>query len=123
MATPPSSQADPERLKKMFDRMDQNSDGFLDRKDQGPSGGRKRASGDKRSPRMDFLKLDLNQDGVVSREEFQKYPEHQPLSEQERLQRFERIDGDRNGKLSASEVRKHFEKWSERKLRRSTPKK
>ena len=123
MATPPSSQADPERLKKMFDRMDQNSDGFLDRKDQGLSGGRKRASGDKRSPRMDFSKLDLNQDGAVSREEFQKYSGHQPLPEQERRQRFERIDGDGNGKLSASEGRMHFEKWSERKPRRPTPKK
>ena len=123
LATPPSSQADPERLKKMFDRMDRNSDGFLDRKDQGPSGGRKRAPGDKRSPRMEFSKLDLNQDGAVTSEEFQKHPGHQLLPEQERRQRFERIDGDGNGKLSANEVRKHFEKWSERKPRRPTPKK
>jgi Ca2+-binding EF-hand superfamily protein len=123
LATPPSSQADPERLKKMFDRMDQNSDGFLDRKDQGPSGGRKRAPGEKWSARMEFSKLDLNQDGAVSREEFQKHPGHQLLPEQERRQRFERIDGDGNGKLSASELRKHFEKWSERKPRRPTPKK
>jgi Ca2+-binding EF-hand superfamily protein len=117
LATPPSSQADPERLKKMFDRMDRNSDGFLDRKDQGPSGGRKR------SPRMEFSKLDLNQDGAVSRAEFRKHPGHQLLPEQERRQRFDRIDGDENGKLSASEVRKHFEKWSERNPRRPTPKK
>ena len=72
---------------------------------------------------MDFSKLDLNQDGAVSREEFQKYPGHQHLPEQERRQRFERIDGDGNGKLLASEVRKHFEKLSERKPRRPTPKK
>jgi Ca2+-binding EF-hand superfamily protein len=72
---------------------------------------------------MEFSKLDLNQDGAVTSEEFQKHPVHQLLPEQERRQRFERIDGDGNGKLSASEVRKHFEKWSERKPRRPTPKK
>ena len=123
MATPPSSKADLERLKKMFDRMDRNSDGFLDRKDQAPNGGRKRAPGEKRSPRIDFSKLDLNQDGAVSREEFHKHPGHQLIPEQERRQRFERIDEDENGKLSASELRKHFEKLSERKPRRSNPKK
>lgn len=123
MATPPSSQADPERLKKMFDHMDRNSDGFLDRKDQAPSTGRKRNTGDKRSPRMDFSKLDLNQDGNVSREEFYKHPGHKLIPEQERRQRFERIDEDENGNLSASELRKHFEKRSERKPTRSDPKK
>ncbi len=123
MATPPSSQADPKRLKKMFDRMDRNSDGFLDRKDQVSSGGRKRAPGEKWQPRMEFSKLDLNQDGAVSREEFQKHPGNQPIAEQERRQRFERIDEDENGKLSANELKRHFEKWSERKPRRPTPKK
>ena len=123
MATPPSSQADPKRLKKMFDRMDRNSDGFLDRKDQVSSGGRKRSPGEKWQPRMEFSKLDLNQDGAVSREEFQKHPGNQPIAEQERRQRFERIDEDENGKLSANELKRHFEKWSERKPRRPTPKK
>ena len=107
----------------MFDHMDRNSDGFLDRKDQAPSTGRKRNTGDKRSPRMDFSKLDLNQDGNVSREEFYEHPGHKLIPEQERRQRFERIDEDENGNLSASELRKHFEKRSERKPTRSDPKK
>lgn len=123
MATPPSSQADPERLKKMFDRMDRNSDGFLDRKDHGSSGSRKRPLGERRLPKMHFEKLDLDQDGNLSRKEFQNSPGNDLIPEKERRRRFEKIDEDTNGKLSASELKKHFEKRVETKPRRSNPKK
>lgn len=118
---PPFAQADPERLNKMFDRMDRNSDGFLDGKDRAPGGGRKRPPGDRRPPRIEFEKLDLDQDGAISWPEFQKSPKPRPIGEEDLRQHFDKIDADSNGKLSAEEVKKH--QGRKMKPRRPEPKK
>ncbi len=117
IANPPFAQADPERLNKMFDRMDRNSDGFLDGKDHGPGGGRKRP------PRIDFGKWDLDKDGAISWEEFQKSPAIRHFTDKERRQQFDKIDVDDDGKLTAGEFKKLFEKRFQRKPRRPEPKK
>lgn len=117
IANPPFAQADQERLNKMFDRMDGNSDGFLDRKDHGAAGGRKRP------PRMDFKKLDSNQDGSVNWQEFKKAPVTRSTPEKERREQFNRIDSNKDGKLDAGELKSHLEKRSQRKPRRPEPKK
>ena len=72
---------------------------------------------------MHFEKLDLDQDGNLSRKEFQNSPGNDLIPEKERRRRFEKIDEETNGKLSASELKKHFEKRVETKPRRSNPKK
>lgn len=123
VANPPFAQNDPERLNKMFDRMDQNSDGFLDRKDYGLGGGRKRPLGEKRSPRLDSEKWDLNRDGVLDWEEFQKSPAPRSFPDEERRQQFEKMDSNNDEQLSLEELKKAFEKRLQRKPRRAEPKK
>lgn len=123
IANPPFAQADPERLNKMFDRMDENLDGFLDRKDHVPVGGRKRPLGDKRPPRLELKKLDLDENGSVNWQEFKKAAAARSVPEKERRQQFDRIDDDDNGKLDEGELKNYLEKRPKRKPRRPEPKK
>lgn len=118
---PPFSKIPADRLGKMFERFDQNSDGFIDRKDGGPAGWRKGPRGDK-FPRLRMEELDTDKSGTLSREEFHKSPGLKNLSEKDRNHAFQRLDDDKNGELSPNELRPPFERGG-RKPPKRDPKK
>ena len=62
-----------ERARRIFDRMDQNKDGFLSRKDHPKSGHDRRGKKGGR-PEGGMKNLDKDGDEKVSKEEFQKSP-------------------------------------------------
>lgn len=112
LANPPFKRAPQERLVKLFERMDQNKDGYLDRKDQEASRGRNRRPGGGPGgghPRwMNPKDLDSNKDGGVDWEEFQKAPLFERLPEDRRRALFDRLDVDDDGKLTPGEMREHM---------------
>ena len=81
----------------MFDRMDENKDGFIDEEEfNNRRGGRMGGPGGGGGPRLSesLVKfLDANQDGKVTREEFARIS-----------QVFDALDGDHNGDLSTEEL-------------------
>ena len=93
-----------ERVRRFFDRMDRNKDGFLSRKDhvkpgpgpRGKKGGR---------PEGGLKTLDTDGDGKVSEEEFKKGPGGKGVPEGLRKQMFKKLDQNQDGFLDASELR------------------
>lgn len=106
LANPPFKKVAEERLNKMFDRMDQNDDGFLDEKDLG----RMRPPGGGRPPRFNFKELDTDQNGSLNLKEFQEAPFMKKLPENQAKAAFARIDSDDDGQLSSKEMRSHLQK-------------
>lgn len=118
---PPFSKIPAERLDNMFARFDRNSDGFIDRKDGRPSGGRRGSRGEK-FPRVKIEELDADKNGSLSREEFLKSPGLKDLSEKEKNHAFQRRDDDKNGEISPKELRPPFERGGKKPPKRD-PKK
>ena len=104
-AHPPFEKLTEERRSELFERLDRNSDGFLDGKD----GGRHGPRGWKLFPRLKMKELDLDESETLSWEEFQKAPMLLNLPEKGKRQVFDRIDSDESGELSAEEIRAHGE--------------
>lgn len=117
LANPPFGKADPERLERIFKRLDQNDDGFLDRKDR-PGGRRKGPPGGPPMWRFDFKKWDSNQDGVIDRKEFREVPFLREAPKSDRADLFDRIDEDGDDRISPAEMRRHREKRAPKKPRR-----
>jgi len=117
LANPVFKRAGDERLNKMFDRMDQNQDGFLDQKDR--EAGRDK----RRPPRGNQRELDLDQNGTIDFEEFQKAPwvGRMPQNERERI--FKSMDGNEDGEISVAELRRHLEKRSSKSSKEPRPRK
>lgn len=106
LANPPFKKVDEERLNKMFDHLDRNKDGFLDRQDQDLEGGRGRMRPPGgRPPWMNPKELDRDGNGSVSREEFESSPLMQKMPEEQRKGMFDRFDSDGDGEISAEEFR------------------
>lgn len=87
--------------KELFERMDRNGDGRIDKEDRrfregGPEGGRQlRERGKERPGRFPFPQMDRDKDGKVTFEEFQQAPFHRDKGEDELEDLFESMD--RNG--------------------------
>lgn len=95
-----------ERMKAMFDRFDRNKDGFLDARDH-PDHNRERK---RPMPKIMLKGLDSDNNGSFSWAEFQNAPAVLSLEEKERRRIFARFDDDKNGELSAKELRAPFER-------------
>ena len=119
---PPFAKIPVERMGKMFERFDHNSDGFIDRKDGRHGGGRVGPRGE-RFPRVRLKNLDSDKSGALSWKEFQKSPTLKNLSKEERRQAFRRLDADKNDELSSKELKSPFERGSGKKPQRPAPKK
>ena len=102
--SPKFKEMPPERVRRIFDQMDRNKDGFLSRKDhsklvndlRGKKGGR---------PEGGMKNLDTNGDDKVSRAEFQKGPFSPGVPEEAREKLFQKLDENANGFLDSSELR------------------
>ena len=102
-----------ERKRAIFDRLDQNKDGFLDaadwkdrpRPDMKPDG-RDGRPGPRRPGPMapDFSRLDKDGDGALSFEEFRVLPRLQDVGEDAQEDRFEELDKNGDGKLQRDEM-------------------
>lgn len=79
-----------ERQKKIFKRLDTDGDGVISPKDKPQP----------EPPQGINLKLDLNQDGALSFEEFRTGPAMKGLTEDQQEDRFERLDKNKDQKLS-----------------------
>ena len=119
---PPFAKIPVERMGKMFERFDHNSDGFIDRKDGRHGGGRVGPRGE-RFPRVRLKNLDSDKSGALSWKEFQKSPTLKNLSKEERRHAFRRLDADKNDELSSKELKSPFERGSGKKPQRPAPKK
>lgn len=101
---PPFAKMSEERRDRMFTRLDQNSDGFLDQK-EGRHGGRKGPHGEKPQPRIRIKGLDLDGNGSLSWGEFQNAPVVLALPENEQRKLFQRFDKDKDGEIGNEEIR------------------
>ncbi|NNC88769.1 MAG: hypothetical protein HKN82_09965 [Akkermansiaceae bacterium] len=93
-----------EKKTEIFNRIDRNQDGFIDRRDhrhRGPHPGRGRGPGDPAKLRAE---LDRNQDGEVSFEEFSAHPRFGVMDDGQRRKAFESMDTNGNGKLDAEDM-------------------
>jgi hypothetical protein len=54
--------------------------------------------------------LDLDKNGSVSREEFEKGPFIAKMPEKQRRGLFDRLDGNKNGEISPEEIRENLRK-------------
>ncbi len=99
---------DPEKVSKMFNRLDTDSDGFITPKDR-PEMPSKRPDEKQRkgedSPHHEkkHQKLDTDGDGSLSFEEFRVGPEVRDLSEDEQEDRFQKLDSNGDHKISSGE--------------------
>lgn len=123
LKNPPFDRVAEERLNKMFEHMDRNSDGFLDARDRRQGRGRMRPPGDRRVPKLNFKELDADKNGSISWREFQRSPMVKDLPGQERRESFQEIDADGDEMITGEELKSHFEKLKPKKLRRPAPKK
>ncbi len=96
---------DEEQQRRLFNRLDRNSDGILDKKDA-PKHLKENRAG---SPKM-FEKMDTDNNGTISFLEFQQASFHRQLSEDEVEDRFENLDTDGNALLSPEEHAKEPKK-------------
>ncbi|MFK7849610.1 MAG: EF-hand domain-containing protein [Akkermansiaceae bacterium] len=95
---PRLEQLEQEKREKIFERLDQNDDGLLDRAEI-----RKiRKDGEDRR-RRELRSLDKDQSGGLSFEEFSKGEFVSRLPEEKRKQIFERMDTDGNGEINADD--------------------
>ncbi len=123
LKNPPFGGASGERLNKMFDHMDQNSDGFLDIKDRRKGRGRMRPPGERRFPMLNFKELDADKNGTINWREFQKSSAMKNLPGKERREFFQKIDADNDESVTREELKSHSEKRMPKKPRRPAPKK
>lgn len=95
---------DEEQQRKVFDRLDRNGDGFLDKKDWR----RHRPGGHGRPPHgggmPPLAELDTDDSGTVSLEEFQKSPRMKDHPEERQKEIFERMDRNKSGELEKEEL-------------------
>lgn len=82
-----------ERLRKIFNRMDKNEDGFLTPEDR-----------PKDEHRPNFRNWDKNGDGAVDLEEFKATPMAKDTPAEELEKRFRHLDRNGNGKLEGEEL-------------------
>ncbi len=118
----PFAEMSEERRELIFDRLDHDADGFLDREDDRKSGG-KGGRGERRVPRFKMKGLDLDGSGFLSWDEFKDAPAVLTMPAEERRQIFQRLDTDKNGELSQQELRSHFEGRLEGHEKKPRPKK
>lgn len=85
---------DEERRRQLFERLDQNGDGKLDKEDSP----RKRVEGGPEN--RPEPKFDTDQDGKISLSEFRQGPRQKMLSEDESAMRFKELDKNNDGFLS-----------------------
>ncbi|MBL6923321.1 MAG: EF-hand domain-containing protein [Akkermansiaceae bacterium] len=102
--SPKFKEMPPERVRRIFDQMDRNKDGFLSRKDHSKLGHDRRG---KKGGRPDggMKNPDTNGDNKVSREEFQKSPFALGMPEEARQKLFQKLDKNADGFLDSSELR------------------
>lgn len=94
-----------ERRKEMFAHFDRNGNGFLDPRDHPQDRPDGKRGGRHPMPRIKLEGLDLDGNGSMSWAEFQNAPAVIPMHEKNRRHVFERLDADKNGELSAEELR------------------
>ncbi|MGJ8698002.1 MAG: EF-hand domain-containing protein [Verrucomicrobiaceae bacterium] len=87
------------RRKGMFERLDRNKDQVLDHNDRPPRPTPEES-------RKKFKEFDLDQNGTLSWEEFQKLPHLKFVPKKERRNHFNDLDQDQNGEVSSEELRK-----------------
>lgn len=101
----PFSKMTLERREKIFGRLDVNLDGFLDRKDTRLGKGMAQRGEEKRLPKMRVQEGDLDQSGALSWSEFQKLPQLESYSVEQKHRLFHRLDRDENTELNSRELR------------------
>lgn len=102
-----------ERVRRFFDRMDRNDDGFLSRKDHSKHGHDRRGKKGGR-PEGGMKNIDKDGDEKVSKEEFKKSPIGIGMPEEARQKLFQKLDKNSDGFLDSEEL------WE---LRKKGPKK
>jgi len=106
--SPKFKQMPPERVRRIFDRLDRNKDGFLNRKDHvKPDPGRRGKKGGVKG-------FDLDGDDRISRGEFRQSPMALSMPEEARMKLFKKLDKNSDDFLDAEELRE---------LRKKKPKK
>lgn len=130
----------PEKQQALFDRLDTNNDGVISPEDRPERPGprpdedngkdnrpRNRQHGDEEPPRRapDFSHLDLNNDKSLSFEEFSKMPGIGRLGEDEQEQSFEKIDTNKDLKLTPEELEnfRPFDRKNDKPARPDKPRK
>ncbi len=101
----------PERIERIFQRLDSDGDGQITPKDR-PEPPRRGRDGPKRGdrpgppadPRRLFQQLDKDGDKALSFEEFRQSPALKNLGEDEQEDRFEALDRNGDGKLTPDEM-------------------
>ena len=92
-----------ERKREIFNRMDRNGDGFLDRRDGRPGGPGGPGGRPPRGKMPPFGDLDEDKNGSVSFEEFRKSPRMKDQNEDQQEDAFEKIDRNGNGEIEKDE--------------------
>ena len=116
MAGPLASKLPPERIERIFQRLDQDGDGQITPSDRPPAGPPRRnrgpnGRGDRPGPPekparpMMFQSLDVDGDKWLTFDEFRAMPGIKNLGEDTQEDRFEALDQDGDGKISPSEFR------------------
>ena len=101
----PSLRIPVEKREKIFKRLDHNSDGFLDHKDGYVLGALSAARDDESFSRIRLKEADINQSGSLSWGEFRNFFKGAVMSDEVKRRRFQRLDADQDGEISASELR------------------
>ncbi len=87
-----------EKRKRLFERLDKNGDGFI-RRDEMSRGPRDRGG----RPPLGMEQLDTNKDGAVDFNEFVAGPFAQRIPEEKRRDFFNRLDRNKDGRLSPAD--------------------
>ena len=110
-AGPLAEKLPPERIERIFQRLDSDGDGQITPKDrpEPPRRGlevpnRGERPGPPPEPRRLFQQLDKDGDKALSFEEFRHSPAVKNLGEDEQEDRFEALDGNHDGKLEPAEM-------------------